>query len=389
MKRNRILHAFLVASLILTFGCEEITREPLSKDGTPPKPVTSPVVENVAGGAVITYLLPNETDLLYVKAEYELSNGVKVETKSSIYTNSVKVEGFGDTKEREVKLYAVDRSENVSTPITVKVQPLTPPVHAVKNSISIIPDFGGAQYTWTNATNAALAFIVLTQDSTGKLNPVETVYTSVTDGKYTVRGFDPEEKIFGIVIRDRWDNFSDTVKIALTPMFEQKLDKSKFDDIVLPGDTDMNGWEGRSNYIFDNDINTFNHSLAGTGWPQQFSLDLGVMARLSRVIVTQRQGFPYSHGNPRLLEVWGIATTPPADGSMDGWIKLRDCVATRPTLMGGTADEDTEHLKNGDEYSFTLEDPPVRYIRFVVNETWGVTGFIHVAEVTFYGQVVQ
>jgi len=218
---------------------------------------------------------------------------------------------------------------------------------------------------------------------------VETIYTSVTDGKFTVRGFDPEEKIFGIVIRDRWDNFSDTVKIALTPMFEQKLDKSKFDDIVLPGDTDMNGWEGRSNYVFDDDINTFNHSLAGTGWPQYFTIDLGVTARLSRVIVVQRQTFPYTHGNPRLLEVWGIEEAPPADGSWDGWIKLRDCVATRPTLMGGTADEDNEHLKKGDEYSFTLEDPPVRYIRFLVNETWGVTGFIHFAEVTFYGQVVQ
>lgn len=142
MNKYRILQALLVTSLIFTLGCEEIVREPLSKDGTPPGPVTAPAVKNIPGGALITYQLPNETDLLYVKAEYELSNGVKVETKSSIYTNSVKVEGFGDTKEREVKLYAVDRSENVSSPITVKVQPQTPPVHAVKNTMSIIPDFG-------------------------------------------------------------------------------------------------------------------------------------------------------------------------------------------------------------------------------------------------------
>ncbi|HNZ67709.1 MAG: DUF4959 domain-containing protein [Prolixibacteraceae bacterium] len=388
MKISRIINALLVLSLLIVFGCEEIEREPITKDSVPPGVITSLVVENIPGGAVITYALPKETDLLYVKAEYELSNGKKVETRSSIYASSVQVEGFGDTREREVKLYAVDRSENISAPVTVKVQPLTPPVHMVKNTMEVIPDFGGAQYTWTNETNAPLAFIIITQDSTGALNPVETVYTSVTDGKYTVRGFDPEEKIFAIVIRDRWDNYSDTVKVTLTPMFEEKLDKSKFDDIVLPGDTDMNGWEGRSYYIFDDDINTFNHSLAGTGWPQYFTIDLGVTARLSRVIVIQRQSFPYSHGNPRLLEVWGIEEAPPADGSWDNWIKLRDCVATKPSAMGGTADEDANHLKKGDEYSFTLEDPPVRYIRFLVNETWGVTGFIHFAEVTFYGQVV-
>lgn len=378
----------LVVALLFTISCEEIEREPITKDSVAPGVVTAPIVQNIPGGAIITYSLPNETDLLYVKAEYELGTGKPVETRSSIYTNSVRVEGFSDTQEREVKLYAVDRSENVSSAITVKVQPETPPVHAVRSTITVIPDFGGAQYTWTNTSNAPLAFIVLTQDSTGALNPVETVYTSVTDGKYTVRGFEPEEKIFGIVVRDRWDNVSDTLKVTLTPMFEQKLDKTKFDQYTLPGDSDMDAWEGEFAFAYDDDPNTFNHTAAGSGWPQFFTIDLGVTARLSRVIVLARQSFYYSHGNPRLLEVWGIADTPPADGSFDNWIKLRDCVATRPSLSGGTTEEDDIHWKTGDEYSFTLEDPPVRYIRFLVNETWGLTGFIHFAEVTFYGQVV-
>jgi hypothetical protein len=58
-------------------------------------------------------------------------------------------------------------------------------------------------------------------------------------------------------------------------------------------------------------------------------------------------------------------------------------------LEGGTAAEDQEHFEKGDEYSFTLEDPEVRYIRLVVNETWGLTGFSHFAEITFYGQVIN
>jgi len=59
MNKYRILQALLVTSLIFTLGCEEIVREPLSKDGTPPGPVTAPAVKNIPGGALITYQLPN------------------------------------------------------------------------------------------------------------------------------------------------------------------------------------------------------------------------------------------------------------------------------------------------------------------------------------------
>jgi hypothetical protein len=380
---------FIIATALIWGACEEIEREPLSTDSVAPQPVSNPMVVNEPGGATISYDLPNETDLLYVKAEYTLSDGQQYEVRSSIYKNSVKIEGYGDANEHTVTLYTVDRGENVSAPVSVKINPLTPPVHGVKETVEMVPDFGGVQYTWVNEHNAALSFIVLAQDSLGALYPVETIYSSITEGRYTLRGFPPEEKIFGLIIRDRWDNFSDTLKIQVTPMYEERLDKEKFNRIVLPGDNDMDAWEGRYEYAYDDDPNTFNHTWAGDGWPQYFTLDLGVTARLSRVIVLQRQNFYYAHGNPRLLEIWGMAQEPPADGSWDGWVKLRDCVAIRPTLQGGTAEEDDEHFVNGDEYTFTLEDPEVRYIRILVNETWGLTGFIHMAEVTFYGQVMS
>lgn len=387
--KNLLKIYFIIAAALVWGACEEIEREPLSSDSVAPQPVSNPVVVNEPGGATISYDLPNETDLLYVKAEYTLSDGQQYEVRSSIYKNSVKVEGYGDANEHTVTLYTVDRGENVSAPVTVKINPLTPPVHGVKETVAMIPDFGGVQYTWLNEHNAALSFIVLAQDSLGTLYPVETIYSSITEGRYTLRGFPPEEKIFGLIIRDRWDNFSDTLKIQVTPMFEERLDKENFNRIVLPGDNDMDAWEGRYEFAYDDDPETFNHTWAGEGWPQYFTLDLGVTARLSRVIVLQRQNFFYSHGNPRLLEIWGIAEEPPADGSWDGWVKLRDCVATRPTQQGGTAEEDDLHFARGDEYAFTLEDPEVRYIRILVNETWGLTGFIHFAEVTFYGQVVS
>lgn len=379
----------IIGIMALFSNCTEDIREPLFKDSQPPGPVTGVIVENLPGAAKLTYTLPSDNDLLYVKAVYTLSNGRQIETKSSVYINHLMVEGFNDTSERTITLYAVDRSENVSTPVTVKINPLMPDVHLVRESVTMVPDFGGVLFRWTNQNNAPLAFLILAPNESGALREVEAVYSGMTHGAFTIRGFEPKEGVFGMVIRDRWDNYSDTIKMVLTPMFEQKLDKKKFMKIVLDNDHDMAAWEGKYEFAYDDNPATFNHTWAGTGWPQMWTLDLGVVARLSRVNILQRQTFFYSHGNPRLFEIWGMRDTPDQNGSFEKWVKLKDCVAIRPSLQGGTAAEDQEHFANGDEFSFTLDDPAVRYIRFVVNETWGKTGFIHFAEVTFWGQEIN
>jgi hypothetical protein len=398
---KKIIFLFAIAG-VLTYltGCEEVEKEPLFLDSTPPGAISDPQVVNLPGAAMISYKLPKDEDLLYVKAEYTLASGVKMESKSSNYINSLMVEGFGDTAEKSVVLTAVDRSENQSAPVTVKVNPELPDVIAVSNTIEMVADFGGVQYRWTNENNAALAFKILATDSTGALAEVETIFSGVTDGLYTVRGFDPEEKEFGIVIRDRWDNYSDIVKMPVTPLFEEQLDRSKFEQLELDNDVPSGwaAWEGKYSYSFDGDINTFNHTYAGSdGWPQIWSVDLGVNARLSRFRLIQRQSFPYAHGNFRLFDVYGRKEAPSQDGNLEEWIPLRvaappynnGCVSIKPSQQGGTASEDQEHLKNGDEFSFTIDDPEIRYIRLVVNETWGLTGFSHFAEITFWGQVIE
>ena len=395
MKMKKLLYIISIIGVFAWLtGCEEDIRTPLFSDAQAPMPVSSPEVTNLAGAAIISYTLPADEDLLYIRAEYTLESGLEVETKSSNFLNQVLVEGFGNTSEKTVTLYAVDRSENESTPVQVKVNPELPNVHLVQNSVEMIPDFGGVQFRWTNENNAALSYLILATDSTGNLSEVETVYSGVTNGLYTVRGFAPEEKEFGIVLRDRWDNSSDTAKITVTPLFEQKLDNSKINKITLDNDHDWGAWEGKYEYAFDNNINTFNHTWAGSGWPQLMTIDLGMEVRLSRVNIVQRQNFPYAHGNPRLLDIYGMLEEPAQDGGFDNWIPMRvapqnGCVASRPSIEGGTSAEDQEHLISGDEYSFTLDDPNIRYIRLVVNETWGLTGFSHFGEITFYGQVIN
>jgi hypothetical protein len=391
---KKLIYLFVVTALLIVInGCTEDKKAPLFQDSDPPGPVSSPEASSIPGGAIISYTLPDDEDLLYVRAEYTLTNGKKMEAKSSNYLNSLVVQGFGDVSEKTVTLYAVDRSENESTPIQVKITPDIPDVHAVKATTEMLADFGGVSYRWTNENNAALAIMLLAEDSTGVLSVVETLYSSVTNGDYTIRGFDPEEQEFAIIMRDRWDNYSDTSKALLTPMYEEELDKEKFLKVVLANDQSWDAWEGRYEHAFDDDINTFNHTYAGTGWPQYLTVDLGVEARLSRVVIHQRQTFPYRHGNPRLMDIWGILESPEADGSLDKWYPLRvapdnGCVARRPSTEGGTTAEDQEHMARGDEYSFSIDDPAIRYLRFVVNETWGLTGFSHFGEITVYGQEV-
>ena len=387
----------IIGIVTLLSGCEEDTHKPIFPDSDPPGPVTNPQVENLPGAAVISYSLPSDEDLLYVKAEYTLSDGRKVVSKSSGYLHMIQVEGFGDTDEKTVTLYAVDRSENVSSPVTVKVNPELPDVHSVKSTIQMVGDFGGVRFRWDNENNASLAFFFMAEDSTGTLSLLDVIYSGVTEGEYTIRGFEPEEREFAVVVRDRWDNYSDTSKITVTPLFEEKLDKENWVLVQLDNDvpSGWNAWEGRAEYAWDDDINTFKHTYAGSdGWPQRLTNDLGANVKLSRVIVHQRQTFAYRHGNPRLMDIWGIKEEPAQDGSLDNWFPLRvapdnGCVARQPSLEGGTAAEDEEHLLNGDEYSFTLDDPEVRYVRFVIHETWGLTGFSHFGEITFYGQVVE
>ncbi len=385
-------NTWIILILIILFNaCNELEKEPMVKDSVAPSPIIDPIVENTPGGAQISYTLPDETDLLYVVAEYTLSNGEKTESRSSVFINMIYIEGFGDTLKHQVTLYTVDRSENKSELVDVEIQPLNPPVKLVQQTLTVTPDFGGVLYTWTNPINAPLVFEVLAVDSTGKLASFETVYSGVTEGKYSLHGFNPEESKFGIVIHDKWFNYSDTIVKQVTPMYEYKLDKTLFSNADFPGDTDMNGWEGRFEYAYDNSISTFNHSLAGTGWPQFFTIDLGVKAKLSRINIIQRQDeiFLYGHGNPRLFEVWGTNTIP-QDSIMntDDWHLFKECVAIRPTEQGGTADEDAQHALDGDEFTFTIEDPAVRYIRILVNETWGNTGFIHFSEIEFWGQEI-
>src|SRR5690606_9011 len=123
-----------VAAVLLS-GCQKAERGQYPIDSEAPGTVALKEIENLPGGAVITYEIPSDEDLLYVKAVYQLDNGEIVEQKASAYTNKLKIEGIGRSRPLEVILTAGDRSQNESAPVSVTVHPKDAAIYDIRNSL--------------------------------------------------------------------------------------------------------------------------------------------------------------------------------------------------------------------------------------------------------------
>src|SRR3546814_20218598 len=111
--------------------------------------------------------------------------------------------------------------------------------------------------------------------------------------------------------------------------------------------------------------------------PQHVTFDLGVKAKLGRYQLWQRgvvsqKSLLYAGGSPRIWEVWG-SNDPDPMGGEGGWVKLLECEMIKPSgrPLGNNTLEDEEVALAGHDFTFQLDAPPVRYLRFKILETWG------------------
>src|SRR3546814_12538128 len=80
---------------------------------------------------------------MYVEAEYQLNSGQVQRVHTSAFSNSLKIEGFGDSSEYAVTLYSVGKGLQRSEPVAVAVHPELPPVLVVYRPLVVREDFGG------------------------------------------------------------------------------------------------------------------------------------------------------------------------------------------------------------------------------------------------------
>lgn len=382
--------------LILLIGtvssCKEEVAKPLDSGKGAPANVSGIIVENLPGAAKITYRLPVDEKLLYVKAECMI-NGTLTEVKASAYTNEILIEGFGKTGEQEVKLYAVSQSEKISEPLIVKVNPLTPPYENTFRSFDLRPTFGGANVSFENPGEANLVIEILAQNDAGEWKTAETYYTKKVNGIFSARGFDPVKRKFAVYVRDRWNNYSDTLTKELVPIFEKELDKKKFQEIHLPTDQ-YSAFSWNMPYLWDGIIvNNTNidkpgfHTSPNGEWPQWFTFSLGVKAKLSRFKFWQRGSWvAFTDRNIKKFEIWG-SNNPAQDGSWDSWTKLMDGESVKPSglPMGQQSPEDLALVGAGEEFVFPENIPDVKYIRIKVLQTWSGAKSFYVMQVGFWG----
>lgn len=391
----------MITGFLLVFSScsEEKYIGPIDTDSAPGN-VTGVTVTPLPGGAKISYILPEDKNLRYVKAIYEIRPGVEKEAKASLYMDHLIVDGFSEIKPYEVKLSTVSNGENESTPQVIEVTPLMSPLLEVYNSFTFEEAFGGATIKFENSGAASLAVTLLT-DSVGTLREIETYYSNSIQGVYSVRGFENEPRLFGAVIRDRWGNLSDTLTQTLTPMFEEFIPKELFSTYHLPTDTYAPHaganrtldkiWDG---LIAPNGGVVIFQTAPGSGMPQWFTFDMGQTVMLSRYKFWHRGGqndevWAYQLAAPKRWEIWGTAETPDPTGSWDGWIKLLDCNSYKPSGDGPITSEDLYYATDaGEDFVFPEGIPPVRYLRFKMLETWGYLDYHYMQEVSFWGKIL-
>lgn len=248
---KRIYYIIVVAVLWMS-GCDEKKLEPITPSLGKPGVPSEVKAEPIAGGVLISYRIPENEDILGVKAVYQLSDGKTREVMSSLFSDRVRIEGYIDEEEKKVTLYAVNRAMVLSDPVEIGFTPLEAAISKVSKSMQIAPDFGGAQYSWENEDRANLTLEVLTTDSVGVMTAMRILTTATATGIYNLRGYDTDPRWFGAIFRDNFGNATDTIfpvntngeRIQLSPMYEQKLDKKLFRFLYLNNDQSFSNFGG-------------------------------------------------------------------------------------------------------------------------------------------------
>jgi hypothetical protein len=379
-------------------SCQELPHIQTPTDNTPPPPLTDVKAESLPGGAKITYKLPDgDNDISYVKAEYIYKDEKRIE-RTSIYCDSLKIEGLNSIEPLSVNVYVVDHSQNVSAPVSVSFTPDTPPIETIFNSVNLVSDFGGIKVLWTNQTATEIGITVFVEDSLGNMQETDTRFSRDVEGELVFRGFDPIEVRVAIRITDKWGNISELKEIVITPLFEKAIDKTKFAAANLPGDIGTPA-NFPFNRLFDGDISGTSIWVSETAeaFPIYTSLDLGTTAKLSRFRLWGQPRFWYSNVGFRVFEVWGaneVKRNEPDSYWSSGdwkndWVKLNDYEVRRPSggmdPIGSPTGEDLEAAQNGWEFLVPFEKPPCRYIRFIVHTVWSSGMILCMAEVSFWG----
>ena len=177
------------------------------------------------GGGYFLYDIPEDPDFLYVRADYTVDSGEKVSKTSSTYNDTLFVEGFGQVKEYEVKLYSVDRNENVSAPVVQVITPLEANTNTVAATLTVRPGFSALIAEWTNELQQTVDVYVRLSD--GETVAEKVLSSNSKDGFFLVENLQNKDYTVSTYVKDQYGNISSVQDCGiLRPLEDAPLNKS-------------------------------------------------------------------------------------------------------------------------------------------------------------------
>ena len=382
---------FIFAAIISCSDHEDL-------DTSPPGVLSNVSVTPTNGGGIISYTLPSDDDILYVKAVYTNSQGEEVFRVSSKHNSTIEVNGLSQSTPVNVKLFVVDVNENISETVAIDFTPLESFIFLVQESIQITPDLGGVKITWENiASKTVFVYVHILEGADEDIrilssnNPQESIF---------IRGLPPSEISISTKIEDFDGNITEfEEKGTYIPLFEEKIDKSTW-TLVSGQSINGNAYEGRTvnfcDYVVDTVetdadnsyfIATRDNNGGSLNFPLDIVIDLNKNVKIQRFIVWQRaywyQGggvtYHYQEENIKSFNLY-------ASSDAQTWSLLGEFDIGDPRNGAGEIPAPAfQEAIDGHEFSLENTSEVFRYLKFQITSNYGSTQITVGSEITLFG----
>ena len=385
---------FSIFLVTLTFSCSKNE----DVDSTPPGILSNISVVPTNGGGIISYSLPSDNDISYVRAEYTNSQGEEVFRVSSRYNTSVEINGLNQTTPIKVRLYVVDENENISDEVEVEFTPLESFIYLVQQSIEISPDLGGVKITWENiATKTVFVYVHILN---GTDETIRILSSDNAEESLFIRGLDAVEMTFSTKVEDFDGNITDLQVVGnYTPLFEEKIEKNTW-TLIASQSINGNAYEGRTVNFWDDIVDTVEtdsdnsyfiatreNNGGSLNFPLDIVIDLNKNVKIKRFKLWQRaywyQGggvtYHYQEENLKSFNLY-------ASNDAQSWDLLGEFDIGDPRDSAGNIPASAfQEAIDGHDFTLDNTSEQFRYLKFSITSNYGSTIITVGSEITLYG----
>ena len=391
------LRAILPIVGLILLGCEESN----SGDTTPPGELIVVSTTPTNGGGIITYELPQDDDILFVRADYTNAQGEDVFRVSSKNNNHIEISGMVEAEPVEISLRVVDKSENESNSVIVSLTPERSFIYEILENISLTEDLGGVRVYWENLAEKTV-FIYFYIEADGE-EDVRILSSSLKTNSQFIRGLSAVPTKISVKVEDFDGNSTSIVELGeYTPLFEEKIDKSTW-SLVSNLSINGNAYEGRTVNFWDDVVDTAatnsdnsyfiinrNDNGGVLRWPLDIVIDLNKTVKINRFKVWQRAYWyngpdattPYYYQAENLREFDLFVSNDKIEWELLGSFDIGD----PKNSEGEIPTEKIEEAAAGHDFSLDEISPNFRYLKFSIQANYGSDSFTHGSEISLFGR---